>query len=184
DSVTGKVPAIRNTVDISKGTYQNTTGSKELKTVWTDPDFDPSLDAFYYARALLIPTPRWSTIQAVKLGVVPPEVVPLTVQDRAWSSPIWYTPNAEARKAATPGVTVAELTQKGAVALNDAQLQETIVGKTAKVRNTVTGQRFEILYGTGGQRLITFDVIIYKLGDEYLASRSDEYGYANYEVEW
>ena len=117
---------------------------------------------------------------------------------------------------------MAELKQKGAVALNDAQLQETIVGKTAKVRNTVTGQRFEILYGTGGQRLITavdgkaptpevmgdlmfdpeteykihdghiittiggtpFDVIIYKLGDKYLASRSDEYGYANYEVEW
>jgi len=222
DSATGKVPPIRSTVDISKGTYQNTTGSKELKTVWTDPDFDPSLDAFYYARALLIPTPRWSTIQAVKLGVVPPEVVPLTVQDRAWSSPIWYTPSAEARKATKPGVPVAELTQKGAVALNDAQLKETIVGKTVNVRNTITGQRFEILYGTGGQRLITavdgkaptpevmgdlmfdpeteykiqdghiittiggtpFDVIIYKLGDKYLASRSDEYGYANYEVEW
>jgi hypothetical protein len=222
DPATGKLPAIGSTVDISKGTYQNTTGSKELKAVWTDPDFDPSLDAFYYARALLIPTPRWSTIQAVKLGMVPPEVVPLTVQDRAWSSPIWYTPSGEARKAAKPGVTVAELTQQGGVALNDAQLQETIVGKTAKVRNTVTGQRFEILYGTSGQRLITavdgkaptpevmgdlmfdpeteykihdghiittiggtpFDVTVYKLGDKYLASRSDEYGYANYEVEW
>jgi len=222
DSITGKVPPIGNTVDILKGTYKNTTGSTELKAVWTDPDFDPSLDAFYYARALLIPTPRWSTIQAVKVGVVPPEVVPLTVRDRAWSSPIWYTPSAEARKGAKPGVTVAELKQKGAVALNDAQLKETIVGKTAKVRNTVTGQRFEILYGTGGQRLITavdgkaptpevmgdlmfdpeteykihdkhiittiggtpFDVIVYKLGDKYLASRSDEYGYANYEVEW
>jgi hypothetical protein len=221
DPITGKVPPIRSTVDISKGTYKNTIGSTELKTVWTDPDFDPGLDAFYYARVLLIPTPRWTTIQAAQLGVVPPDVVPLTVQDRAWSSPIWYTPTAEARKAAKPGVTVAELKQKGAVALNDAQLKETIVGKTVNVRNMVTGQRFEILYGTGGQRLITavdgktpaphvmgdlmfdleteykirdgyiityiggtpFEVIIYKLGNKYLASRSDEYGYANYEVE-
>ncbi len=221
DPITGKVPPIRSTVDISKGTYKNTIGSTELKTVWTDPDFDPSLDAFYYARVLLIPTPRWTTIQAVKLGVVPPEVVPLTVQDRAWSSPIWYSPTAEARKGAKPGVTVAELKQKGAVALNDAQLKEMIVGRTVNVRNMVTGRRFEILYGTGGQRLITavdgktpapdvmgdlmfdpeteykifdgkiityiggtpFEVMIYKLGDKYLASRSDEYGYANYEVE-
>jgi hypothetical protein len=221
DPVTGKVPPIGSTVNISKGTYKNTIGSRELKTVWTDPDFDQSLDAFYYARVLLIPTPRWTTIQAAQLGMVPPNVVPLTVQDRAWSSPIWYTPNAEARKAAKPGVTVAELKQKGAAALTDAQLKEMIVGKTVNVRNTVTGHHFEILYGTGGQRLITavdgktpephvmgdlmfdpeteykirdgqivtyiggtpFEVIIYKLGNKYLASRSDEYGYANYEVE-
>jgi hypothetical protein len=222
DPVSGKVPPIGNTVNISKGTYKNTVGSAELKTVWTDPDFDPGLDAFYYARVLQIPTPRWTTIQAAQLGVVPPSVVPLTVQDRAWSSPIWYTPSAEARKAVEPGMTVAELRQKGAVALNDAQLKEAIVGKTVSVRNRVTGRQFEILYGTGGQRMITavdgkmpepdvmgdlmfdpeteykiqdghlityiggtpFNVIVYKLGDKYLASRSDEYGYANYEVEW
>lgn len=155
DPHTGKIPPIGSTVDIAKGTYQNTTGAKELKTVWTDPNFDPSLDAFYYARVLLIPTPRWTTIQSAQLGVVPPKGVSLTVQDRAWSSPIWYTPSAEARKAAARGVTVAELKQKGAIPLNDAQLREMIVGKTVKVRNAVTGHQFEILYGVNGQRLIT-----------------------------
>ena len=70
----------------------------ELKTVWTDPDFDPSLDAFYYARVLEIPTPRWTTIQAKELGIMPPENVPPTVQERAWSSPIWYTPTARKAK--------------------------------------------------------------------------------------
>jgi hypothetical protein len=113
DPVTGQVPPIGSTVDISNGTYKNTIGSTELKTVWTDPDFNPSLDAFYYARVLLIPEPRWTTIQAAQIGEVPPSVVPLTLQDRAWSSPIWYTPSAQARKAAKPGVTVAELERKG-----------------------------------------------------------------------
>ena len=97
----------------------------ELKTVWTDPDFDPSLHAFYYARVLEIPTPRWTTIQAHQLGIAPPDVVPPTVQERAWSSPIWYTPPAaEARKAASQGLTVAALTQKGGTALNDVAVEE------------------------------------------------------------
>jgi hypothetical protein len=155
DPATGKLPPMGSTVDISKGTYENTIGAAELKTVWTDPDFDPSLDAFYYARALLIPTPRWTTIQAAQLHVVPPDVVPLTVQDRAWSSPIWYTPNAEARKGAAPGIKVVDLQRQGALALGDTQLKQLIVSKTVNVRNTVTGHRFEILYGSAGQRLIT-----------------------------
>ena len=151
------MPPIGSTVNLAKGTYTNTIGAVELKTVWTDPDFDPSLDAFYYARVLEIPTPRWSTIQAVKLGRVPPSGPGFqpVIQERAWSSPIWYTPSAEARKAAKPGVTVAELKQQGAVALSDAQLKELVVGKTVNVRNTVTGERFEILYGATGRRLVT-----------------------------
>jgi len=155
DASTGKVPPIASTVDVGQGTYQNTVGAAELSAVWTDPDFDPALDAFYYVRALLIPAPRRTTIQSAQRGQVPPTVVPLTVQDRAWSSPIWYTPSAEARKAAPPGVTVAELQQKGAVALDDAALRELVVGKTVQVHNTVTGRRVEILYGSNGQRLIT-----------------------------
>ena len=105
----GRVPAIQSTVDLEKATYTNTVGSTELKTVWTDPEFDASLHAFYYARVLEIPTPRWTLIQAVKAGVPPPDVVPLTGQERAWSSPIWYTPSADARKNAPAGMTVADL---------------------------------------------------------------------------
>ena len=223
DPKTGRVPPIGSTVDLARGTYTNSIGAVELKTAWVDPDFDPTLDAFYYARVLEIPTPRWSTIQAVKLGRVPPSGTGFTpvIQERAWSSPVWYTPSAEARKGAKPGVTVADLKQQGAVALTDAQLRELVVGKTLNVRNTVTGQRFEIIYGAAGTRLVTaidgkptdlreaaelahggevqysirdgrlvtdldgteFDVTVYKTGDRYVASRSNEFGYANYEVE-
>ncbi len=96
DKWTGAVPPIGSTVDVANATYTNTIGAVELKTVWTDPEFDPSLHAFYYARVLEIPTPRWTTIQAKQLGIAPPDVVAATVQERAWGSPIWYTPSAEA----------------------------------------------------------------------------------------
>jgi Protein of unknown function (DUF3604) len=128
DPLTGKVPAIGNTMNIAQASYTNTIGAVELKGVWTDPEFDPGLNAFYYARVLEIPTPRWTTIQAKNLGIKPPDVVAATIQERAWSSPIWYTPTAEARTAAKPGTTVASLQQQGATALNDAQLKELIVG--------------------------------------------------------
>ena len=113
DKWTGVVPPIGSTVDVENATYTNTIGAVELKTVWTDPEFDPSLHAFYYARVLEIPTPRWTTIQAKKLGIAPPDVVAATLQERAWSSPIWYTPSAEARKNAKPGTTVADLKKQG-----------------------------------------------------------------------
>ena len=108
--------------------------------MWTDPEFDASLHAFYYARVLEIPTPRWTLIQAVKAGIPPPDVVPLTGQERAWSSPIWYTPSAEARKNAPAGMTVADLKKKSATQLGDAQLKALIVGKAFWVRNNVTGE--------------------------------------------
>lgn len=109
DPRTGKLPPVGNTVKISSATYQNTIGATELKTLWIDPDFDPAVQAFYYARVLEIPTPRWSTIQAKKLGMAPPTTaktmgveypVPPTVQERAWSSPIWYSPSDKLRKSA------------------------------------------------------------------------------------
>src|SRR3984893_17443954 len=121
---------------------------------WTDPDFDPGLNSFYYARVLQIPTPRWTTYDAKKLEVSPPSDVPPTVQERAWTSPIWFSPTEEARKTSEPGLTVVDLKGKGALALDDTQLKDLLVGKTFRVRNTVTGQRFEILYGTDGRRLI------------------------------
>ena len=88
----GLLPKVGNTVNIPEASYTNTIGSAELKTVWTDPDFNPELSAFYYIRVLEIPTPRWSTYDAKVLGIEPPKDFPATIQERAWSSPIWYTP--------------------------------------------------------------------------------------------
>jgi len=88
----GKVPAVGNTVDVKTATWTNSIGDPELSAVWTDPDFDPSQRAFYYARVLEIPTPRWTNYDAVRFGVKMSPEVPMTQQERAWTSPIWYGP--------------------------------------------------------------------------------------------
>jgi len=224
DPKTGRVVPVDSTVDIAKATYANTVGAVELKTIWTDPDFDPSLHAFYYARVLEIPTPRWSTIQARQIGVEPPDTVPTTVQERAWSSPIWYTPGAEARKKAVPGVTVASLMGKGATSLSDDELNDLLVGKSVWVSNSVTDESFRMFFDTDGNSMIwylgvraqlpgttgkvpqqvyestavpysirdgklvtmvsntPFEVAFYKQDDKYFAARSNEFGFANYEI--
>ena len=87
-----KLPSVGNTVDVSRATYTNTIGAPELITVWRDPDFDPALRAFYYARVIEIPTPRWTAYEAVRFGVEISKDVPMTTQERAYTSPIWYTP--------------------------------------------------------------------------------------------
>ena len=88
----GNLPQVGNSVNISESTYTNDIGATTLKRKWVDPDFNKSESCFYYLRVLEIPTPRWSTYDAVVLGIAPPEGVPATIQERAWSSPIWYKP--------------------------------------------------------------------------------------------
>ena len=94
DAKTGELPSVGNTVDIKKATYTNDIGDSQLSAVWSDPDFDPAQKAVYYVRVLEIPTPRWSTYDSVKTGLPIPEGIPATIQERAWSSPIWYTPES------------------------------------------------------------------------------------------
>jgi hypothetical protein len=88
----GKLPPVGNTVDMEAANWTNTIGASELATVWIDPDFDPKLDAFYYARVIEIPTPRWVLYAAVRFGIKPPAGAKLVQQERAYTSPIWYTP--------------------------------------------------------------------------------------------
>jgi hypothetical protein len=83
---------VGNTVDIEKATWTNNIGAPVLGAHWTDPDFDPKQDAFYYVRVLEIPTPRWTSYDAAFFGIERPDNVPATLQDRAYTSPIWYTP--------------------------------------------------------------------------------------------
>jgi hypothetical protein len=88
----GKLPPVGNTVNVEQATWENTIGSTELISVWTDPDFDANLSAFYYVRVLEIPTPRWTAYEALRFGVEMSSDVPMTIQERAYTSPIWYAP--------------------------------------------------------------------------------------------
>jgi hypothetical protein len=90
----GRLPSVGNTVDVSTATYTNSIGAVELATVWKDPDFNPAQTAFYYVRVLEIPTPRHSLYDAVALGIDVKETKqPASIQERAYASPIWYTPS-------------------------------------------------------------------------------------------
>jgi hypothetical protein len=88
----GKLPPVGNTVDVETATWTNSIGEPELIGVWTDPEFDPDVDAVYYARVMEIPTPRWTTYEAVRFGIDIPEDAPTSTQERAYTSAIWYTP--------------------------------------------------------------------------------------------
>ena len=88
----GKVPSVGNTVDVANATWTNTIGAPELIKVWTDPEFDPAQPAFYYGRVIEIPTPRWTAYDAKRFGVKPLPGTAMTVTERAYTSPIWYTP--------------------------------------------------------------------------------------------
>ena len=92
DPKTGKVPSVGSTVVVEDATWTNTIGSPELISVWKDPAFDPAQRAFYYARVIEIPTPRWTAYDAKRFGVKPLPNTRMTVTERAYTSPIWYTP--------------------------------------------------------------------------------------------
>jgi hypothetical protein len=93
DPKTGKLPSVGNTVDAENATWTNSIGAPELITVWKDPAFDPAQRAFYYARVIEIPTPRWTAYDVNRFGVKPLPGTRMTITERAYTSPIWYTPN-------------------------------------------------------------------------------------------
>ncbi|WP_372928754.1 DUF3604 domain-containing protein [Methyloceanibacter sp.] len=88
----GKLPPVGNTVDVGNATWSNSIGDPEMIAAWEDPDFDPDQRAFYYARVIEIPTPRWTAYEAKRFNVEMPDEVPMTTQERAYTSPIWYSP--------------------------------------------------------------------------------------------
>ena len=93
DPQTGKLPAVGNTVDVADASWTNTIGATELVAHWTDPDFDESAPAFYYGRVIEIPTPRWTAYDVKRFKNKPVDGTRMTIQERAYTSPIWYTPN-------------------------------------------------------------------------------------------
>ena len=89
----GTAAPVGSTVDVATASYTNTIGDSDLSVVWRDPDFDPAAHAFYYVRVLEIPTPRWTAYDARFFDVTDiPDNVPMVTQERAYTSPIWYTP--------------------------------------------------------------------------------------------
>ena len=88
----GKLPPVGNTVNVKEATYTNAIGAPYLHAHWKDPSFDPKQRAFYYVRVIEIPTPRWTTYDAKFFGTKPPAAAPTAIQDRAYTSPIWYSP--------------------------------------------------------------------------------------------
>jgi len=91
----GSLPPVGTTVDTQAASWSNSIGDPQLTAVWADPDFDPKEGALYYARVLEIPTPRWTAYDRKRFGVEMPAEVPLTTQERAYTSPIWYRPGSK-----------------------------------------------------------------------------------------
>jgi hypothetical protein len=148
---TGLMPEVGSTVNLAGASYDNSIGDAELRGIWRDEGFDPTVRSFYYARVLQIPTPRYTTYDAMRLGVAPPE--PSTIQERAWSSPIWYTPSAEDEASGKEGaVTVASVEAEGGRALTTEELKDLLVGKLVTIRNNVTGQVTGSLFTLDGIR--------------------------------
>ena len=158
DPVCGALPPVGSTVDVNRATYTNDIGATELSAAWTDLDFDPSVPCVYYARILEIPTPRWSTYDAVRHRQPLTTAVPAAVQQRAWTSPVWYTPGEQDRAAAPEPwediFTVARLTERGILPMGDEEIREVTVGRTVRTVNLVTGQAATLHYSRDGKRTV------------------------------
>jgi hypothetical protein len=184
-----------------------------MSTAWVDPEFAPGLRAFYYGRIIEIPTPRWSTYDANRLGIAAPE--PATIQERAWTSPIWYVPSEGDRAAADAAregtIRVADLEARGIDAKTEDELRTFVVGNTLSVVNMVTGEEGLVSFFDDGVQAITIPphrVIrqeyeisgdgrlhqhsiqglpvsfrFFDVDGRYLAARDDEVGYCNYAIE-
>jgi hypothetical protein len=158
DPASGALPPVGTTVDVNRATYTNDIGATELSAAWTDLDFDPSVPCVYYARILEIPTPRWSTYDAVRHRAPLLTSVPAAVQQRAWASPVWYTPSDEDRALAEPPAenlfTVAQLADRGVRPMTDDEIREVTVGRTVRTVNLVTGQAATLHYSRDGKRTL------------------------------
>ena len=95
DAATGQVPAVGSTVDVKHAAWTNTIGAPQLTGYWRDPDFDSAQRAFYYVRVIEIPTPRWTAYDCKRFGITMDNEVPMTVTNRAYTSPIWYSPDGK-----------------------------------------------------------------------------------------
>ena len=208
----GVLPPVGDTVDVSTATYRNDIGAGELAAAWTDPDFDPTLACVYYARILEIPTPRWSTYDAVEHGKPLPDAVPASVQQRAWTSPVWYTPSEHdrgERTAAAGMYTVAELADRGIHPMTDDEIRAVTVGRLVRSVNLITGFEATLHYGADGNRSVMglgdrpvvtpyeirdgrriettllderMSIALFSVDGRTLAARDDEAGYVNYEA--
>ena len=212
DPRTGHMPLVGSTADVSNATYANTIGATELSAAWTDPEFDPAMACAYYARILEIPTPRWSTYDAVKHGLPLPTNVPAAIQQRAWTSPVWYTPTERdrAERPALEGMfTVAQLADRGIHPMTDVEITAITVGRTVRSVNLVTEFEVVIHYGADGNRSLMglgdrpvvtpyeirdgrrvetsllgdrMSIALFSVDGRTLGARDDEAGYVNYEA--
>ncbi|UCH75373.1 MAG: DUF3604 domain-containing protein [Rhodospirillales bacterium] len=153
---------VGNTVDLKTGMYTNSIGDPELVAVWTDPDFDPGLRSFYYVRVLQIPTPRHSLYDAIALGIDPVETKhPSTIQERAYSSPIWYTPGQDVRKPvarmdlpARGAMTVESVLADGFVKMTGADIMA-LIGRELALSDLNSGAQYQGKLLESGRRVLT-----------------------------
>ena len=143
-------------LDLNTATYTNTIGATTCPAVWTDPEFDPTQRAFYYARVLEIPTPRWSVFDALTAQHSPAGRASRHIQERAYTSAVWYTPSEQELARGREGaVTVAGLEAQRLRPLSDDELRALIVGKSMRIRSLLTGQEAIAYYTEDGKRTLT-----------------------------